>query len=138
MEGQASQPIGDGSQDNSIVVILLSAIGIYLLFRKSKPKQDAKSSSDAIDSYSKFRSTEMGRSIDTQIADEGIDLSANQIMLIDECLQGLSKDEARVLKKASNFTQRNDLKRALSPEEMKIFMPLRKKIMDCVDETINR
>jgi hypothetical protein len=137
MEGQASQPIGDGTQDNSIVVILLSAIGIYLLFRKSKPKQE-KSSSDAIDSYSKFRSTEMGRSIDTQIADEGIDLSANQIMLIDECLQGLSAEEARVLKKASNFTQRNDLKRALSAEEMKVFMPLRKKIMDCVDETINR
>ena len=138
MEGQASQPIGDGTQDNSIVVILLSAIGIYLLFRKSKPKQDVKSSSDTIDSYSKFRSTEMGRSIDNQIADEGIDLSANQIMLIDECLQGLSAEEARVLKKASNFTQRNDLKRALSAEEMKVFMPLRKKIMDCVDETINR
>ena len=136
MEGQAPQPIGDGSQDNSIVVILLSAIGVYLLFRK--PKQKEKSSSDAIDSYSKFKSTEMGRSIDSQIADEGIDLSANQIMLIDECLQGLSIEEARVLKKASNFTQRNDLKRALSPEELKIFMPLRKKIMDCVDETINR
>jgi hypothetical protein len=39
MEGQTPQPIGEGTQDNSFVVILLSAIGIYLLFRKSKPKE---------------------------------------------------------------------------------------------------
>jgi len=120
------------------VVILLSAIGIYLLFKKGKSKEESKASFDGIDSYSKFRSTEMGRSIDSQIAYEGIDLSASQILQIDECLQGLTKQEAKVLKKASKFTQKNDLKRALSAEEMKIFMPLRKKIMDCVDETINR
>ena len=138
MEGNTQQPIGEGTQDNSFVVILLSAIGVYLLFRKSKPKEKAKSTSDTIDSYSKFRATEMGRDIDDQIADEGIDLSASQIMLIDECLQNLSAEEATVLKKASKFTQKNDLRRALSDEEMKVFMPLRKKIMDCVDETINK
>lgn len=137
MEGSSPQPISEGTQDNSFVVILLSAIGVYLLFRKSKPKEK-KSTSDSIDSYSKFRATEMGRDIDDQIADEGIDLSASQIMLIDECLQNLSAEEATVLKKASKFTQKNDLRRALSDEEMKVFMPLRKKIMDCVDETINK
>jgi hypothetical protein len=116
----------------------LSAIGVYLLFRKSKKKEDDKLSFDSIDSYSKFKKTKMGRNIDNQINDLGIDLSANQIMLIDECLQGLSKEEMRVLTKASGFSQKSDIRKVLSDEEMRIFVPLRKKIMDCLDDTINR
>ena len=137
MEGQAAQISTVGSEDNSVIVIVLSAIGIYLLFRKPKNNKPI-SSKDKIDSYSKFRETELGRDIDEQIAYEGIDLSANQIMLIDEFLQGLSDAESKVLKKASKFTQKNDIKRALNEEEMKIFVVLRKKLNDCVDETINK
>lgn len=131
--------MGDGTQDNNaIVVILLSAIGVYLLFRKSKKKEDdSKLSFDSIDSYSKFKKTKMGRSIDDQIYNIGIDLSANQIMLIDECLQGLSKEEMRVLEKASRFIQKSDIRKALDDDEMKVFVRVRKKILDCVDDTIN-
>jgi hypothetical protein len=138
IEGQ-SQPLGDGTQDNNAaVVIILSAIGVYLLFRKSKKKEDDKLSFDSIDSYSKFKKTKMGRNIDNQINDLGIDLSANQIMLIDECLQGLSKEEMRILTKASGFSQKSDIRKVLSDEEMRVFVPLRKKILDCLDDTINR
>jgi hypothetical protein len=138
MEGQAIQSSGDGSQDNSIVVIILSAIGIYLLFRKSKSKEESKSSSEVIDSYSKFRDTAMGKSIDDQISDEGIDLSVSQILLLDKCLQNMSNEEMQVLIKASKFTQKVDIKKALSENEWKVFVPLRKKILTCIDETINR
>ena len=138
MEGQAIQSSGDGSQDNSIVVIILSAIGIYLLFRKSKSKEEGKSSSEVIDSYSKFRDTAMGKSIDDQISDEGIDLSVSQILLLDKCLQNMSNEEMQVLIKASKFTQKVDIKKALSENEWKVFVPLRKKILTCIDETINR
>ena len=138
LEGQ-SQPIGDGAQDNNaLAVIILSAIGVYLLFRKSKKKTTPVDSSDSIDSYSKFKKTKMGRSIDDQITDIGIDLSANQIMLIDECLQGLTEDEMQVLQKASGFIQKSDIRKALSDDEMKVFIRVRKKILDCVDDTINR
>lgn len=138
LEGQ-SQPIGDGAQDNNaLAVIILSTIGVYLLFRKSKKKTTDVDSSDSIDSYSKFKKTKMGRSIDDQITDIGIDLSANQIMLIDECLQGLTEDEMKVLQKASGFIQKSDIRKALSDDEMKVFIRVRKKILDGVDDTINR
>ena len=80
----------------------------------------------------------MGQSIDDQMSEEGIELSASQIMMLDSCLQGLSDEQYRVLEKASGFSKKEDLMKALTADEIKVFKPLRKRIMDCVDETINK
>jgi hypothetical protein len=140
MEGQvAAAPQATAEQDNSWVVILLSAIGVYLLFKKPKPKSSASSDeSSRLDSFSKFLNTPLGQSIDDQMAQEGIELSGSQIMMLDRCLQGLTNEQYRILEKASGFSKKEDLFKALSAEEIKVFKPLRKRIMDCVDETINK
>lgn len=138
MDAQISnnQSINNQS-DNAWAVILLSAIGVYLLFRKPKKSIAPDEKSTKLDSYSKFRKTPMGKSIDEQISDEGLQLSAKQIMKLDESLQGLTDEEYKVLEKASNFVKREELFAALNEAEMKTFKPLRKKIMECVDEAIN-
>jgi hypothetical protein len=138
MDAQVSNnQTNDTQSDNAWAVILLSAIGVYLLFRKPKKTIVSDEKDTRLDSYSKFRKTPMGKSIDDQISDEGLELSAKQIMKLDECLQGLSDEEYKVLEKASNFVKREELFAALSEAEMKTFKPLRKKIMECVDEAIN-
>lgn len=133
----ANNQTNDSQSDNAWAVILLSAIGVYLLFRKPKKNIISDEKDTRLDSYSKFRKTPMGKSIDDQISDEGLELSAKQIMKLDECLQGLSDEDYKVLEKASNFVKREELFAALSEAEMKTFKPLRKKIMECVDEAIN-
>lgn len=128
------------SSDNSTawVGLILGAIGIYFIFRKKKTstRDDAKEDSANIDSYSKFRKTAMGKSIDEQLDEQGVELSDGQIKLLDECLQGLSTTDYEVIEKASKFSQKEDIYRALSKEEMKVFMPVRNKIMKCLDETL--
>jgi hypothetical protein len=127
----------DNPSENAWAVILLSAIGVYMLFKKPKKSETLDEKSKKLDSYSKFRKTPMGASIDEQIADEGLELSSKQIMKLDECLQGLTEQEYRVLEKASNFVKKEELYAALDEAEWKTFKPLRKKIMECVDEAIN-
>lgn len=141
MEGSTSAPMADGgttAQDNSWIALTLGAIGIYLLFRNKKSKSsESDSKSNKLDSYSKFKSTPMGSNIDAQLKDEGIQLSASQIEKLDKCLQGLSEEEYKVIEKASQFVKKEDLYKAMDKEEMKVFMPVRKKIMDCVDDVLN-
>jgi hypothetical protein len=142
MEGATnSAPIttdGGTTQDNSWIALTLGAIGIYLLFRnKKKNTTSADSKSNKLDSYSKFKSTPMGSNIDAQLKDEGIELSAKQIEKLDKCLQGLSDEEYKIIEKASQFVKKEDLYKAMDKEEMKVFMPVRKKIMDCVDDVLN-
>lgn len=140
MEANTSAPAegGTSAQDNSWIALTLGAIGIYLLFRNKKKKtSDSESDSNKLDSYSKFKSTPMGNNIDAQLKDEGIQLSANQIEKLDKCLQGLSDEEYKIIEKASQFVKKEDLYKAMDKEEMKIFMPVRKKIMDCVDDVLN-
>ena len=79
----------------------------------------------------------MGSNIDAQLKDEGIQLSASQIEKLDKCLQGLSDEEYKIIEKASQFVKKEDLYKAMDKDEMKIFMPVRKKIMDCVDDVLN-
>lgn len=134
----ASTEGGTTSQDNSWIGIILGAIGIYLLFRNKKKQSTTNDSkTNKLDSYSKFKSTPMGSNIDAQLKDEGIQLSANQIEKLDKCLQGLSDEEYKIIEKASQFVKKEDLYKAMDKEEMKIFMPVRKKIMDCVDDVLN-
>lgn len=129
---------GDSSSSqNNWVVITLSAIAVYLLFSKKKTKSASEDKSAKLDSYSKFKMTPMGSSIDTELKDEGIELSATQIEKLDKCLQGLTEDEYKVIEKASQFVKKDDLYKALSKEEMKTFLPVRKKIMRCVDDVLN-
>lgn len=129
---------GTTAQDNSWIALTLGAIGIYLLFRNKKKKTtESDSKSNKLDSYSKFKSTPMGSNIDAQLKDEGIELSANQIEKLDKCLQGLSDEEYKIIEKASQFVKKEDLYKAMDKEEMKVFMPVRKKIMDCVDDVLN-
>jgi hypothetical protein len=140
MEANTSAPIAEGgtsAQDNSWIALTLGAIGIYLLFRNKKKKTSEDSKGNKLDSYSKFKSTPMGSNIDAQLKDEGIQLSANQIEKLDKCLQGLSDEEYKIIEKASQFVKKEDLYKAMDKEEMKIFMPVRKKIMDCVDDVLN-
>jgi hypothetical protein len=139
MEANTSAPAegGTSAQDNSWIALTLGAIGIYLLFRNKKKKTSEDSKSNKLDSYSKFKSTPMGSNIDAQLKDEGIQLSANQIEKLDKCLQGLSDEEYKIIEKASQFVKKEDLYKAMDKEEMKIFMPVRKKIMDCVDDVLN-
>jgi len=140
MEANTSAPAEGGTlaQDNSWIALTLGAIGIYLLFRNKKKKtSDSEPKSNKLDSYSKFKSTPMGNNIDAQLKDEGIQLSANQIEKLDKCLQGLSDEEYKIIEKASQFVKKEDLYKAMDKEEMKIFMPVRKKIMDCVDDVLN-
>jgi len=140
MEANTSAPAEGGTlaQDNSWIALTLGAIGIYLLFRNKKKKtSDSEPKSNKLDSYSKFKSTPMGNNIDAQLKDEGIQLSANQIEKLDKCLQGLSDEEYKIIEKASQFVKKEDLYKAMDKEEMKIFMPVSKKIMDCVDDVLN-
>ena len=118
-------------------VIVLGAIGIYFMFRKNgKTPVESETESKNIDSFSKFRKTPMGKSIDEQLDEQGIELSDAQIRLLDECLQGLSEKDYQVIEKASQFVKKEDIYKALSKEEMKTFLPVRQKIMDCLDETL--
>ena len=118
-------------------VIVLGAIGIYFMFRKNQKKvDDSETESKNIDSFSKFRKTPMGKSIDEQLDEQGIELSDAQIRLLDECLQGLSEKDYQVIEKASQFVKKEDIYKALSKEEMKTFLPVRQKIMNCLDETL--
>jgi hypothetical protein len=141
METNNSAPIAEGgssTQDNSWIALTLGAIGIYLLFRnKKKNTTETESKTNKLDSYSKFKSTPMGSNIDAQLKDEGIELSGSQIEKLDKCLQGLSDEEYKIIEKASQFVKKEDLYKAMSKEEMKIFMPVRKKIMNCVDDVVN-
>ena len=141
METNNSAPIAEGgstAQDNSWIALTLGAFGIYLLFRNKKKKTtEPESKSNKLDSYSKFKSTPMGSNIDAQLKDEGIELSGNQIQKLDKCLQGLNDEEYKIIEKASQFIKKEDLYKALDKDEMKIFMPVRKKIMDCVDDVLN-
>ena len=126
------------SNDTNWAVILLGAIGIYLLFRKPKAKDSKSTEEDTkIDTFDKFKKTPMGKSIDEQLDEEGVELSENQIKMLDKCLEGLSEKEYKVISKASQFVKKEDLYKALSDEEMKTFLPVRRKIMDCVDATLN-
>ena len=77
------------------------------------------------------------KSIDDQLEEEGVELSDNQIKMLDKCLEGLSEKEYKVISKASQFVKKEDLYKALSDEEMKTFLPVRRKIMDGVDATLN-
>jgi|LakMenEpi03Aug12_release.lakeMendotaPanAssembly.Ray.scaffolds.fasta_scaffold1228359_2 LPXTG-motif cell wall-anchored protein len=127
------------SSENSTawVGLILGAIGIYLIFRKKNTTTSVEEKdSTNIDSYSKFRKTPMGKSIDEQLDEQGIELSDAQIKLLDECLKGLSSDDYKVIEKASQFIKKEDIYKALSKDEMKVFLPVRKKIMKCLDETL--
>jgi LPXTG-motif cell wall-anchored protein len=122
---------------NAWVGLILGAIGIYFIFRKKKTETNATSNdSSNIDSYSKFRKTPMGKSIDDQLDEQGVELSEAQIKLLDECLKGLSSEDYDVIEKASQFVKKEDIYKALSKDEMKVFLPVRKKIMKCLDETL--
>lgn len=133
--GQATSSASTNS--NSWVLLLLGAVGIYLLFRNKSPKKTTQSTTSKLDNYSKFRSTPMGQSIDDQLVEDGIELSSEQIKMLDECLKGLSEEEYKIIEKASQFSKKEDLYKALDEKEMKMFVPIRKKIMQCLDDVIN-
>ena len=131
-------PNMEGSTDkNQLVVVGLVILGIYLMMRNRK-KVVPKETNPAIDSFSKFLGTPMGKSVGEQLNQEGTELSSYQVLMVDKCLQGLSDEENQVLLKASQFPKKQDLYKALSDEEMKRFIPVRRKIMDCVDEVLTR
>jgi len=132
-EGATSTP-----QNTNWGLLILGAICLYLLMRKPKQKVVEPPKSNKIDSYSKFLMTPMGKDVEEQLKDEGISLSADQIMSLDKCLQGLKEDEYALLEKACQFVKKDELYRALTKEELKKFYPIRKRIMDCVDETLHR
>jgi len=98
------------SNDTNWAVILLGAIGIYLLFRKPKSKEAKTTEEESkIDTFDKFKKTPMGKSIDDQLEEEGVELSNNQIKMLDKCLEGLSEKEYKVISKASQFIKKEDL-----------------------------
>jgi len=128
----------DGTSDNKqLLVIGLVVLGIYLMMR-NRTKVVPKETNPAIDSFSKFLQTPMGQSVGDQLYSDGTELSSYQVLMVDKCLQGLNDEENRVLLKASQFPKKQDLYKALSDDEMKRFIPVRRKIMDCVDEVLTR
>lgn len=126
------------SQGNNWALLILGGICLYLLMRKPKVKAVEPPKSNKIDSYSKFVLTPMGKNVEEQLKQEGITLSADQILSLDKCLQGLKDEDYALLEKACQFVKKEELYRALSKEEMNKFYPIKKRIMDCVDETLNR
>lgn len=133
MEGTSAT----NSDSTAWVGLILGAIGIYFIFRKKKTSNNtSEKDSSKLDSYSKFRKTPMGKSIDEQLDEQGIELSDGQIKLLDECLKGLSENDYKVIEKASQFVKKEDIFKALSQEEMKVFIPVRRQIMKCLDETL--
>jgi len=140
MEGEATTTdASSGAQPNSNwALIILGGICLYLLLRKPKVKAVEPPKSNKIDSYSKFLMTPMGKNVEEQLKEDGIDLSADQILSLDKCLQGLKDDEYAILEKACQFVKKDELYRALTKDELKKFYPIRKRIMDCVDETLHR
>ena len=137
MDSAAPNTMEGSSDNNQLVVVALVILGVYLIFRNRK-KVEPKETNPAIDSFSKFLSTPMGKSVGEQLQHDGNELSSYQVLMLDKCLQNLNDEENKVLLKASQFPQKRDLYKALSDEEMKKFLPVRRKIMDCVDETLNR
>lgn len=137
MEGATPNTMDGTTDNNQLVIIGLVILGIYLIMRNRK-KVEPKETNPAIDSFSKFLSTPMGKSVGEQLQEDGTELSAYQVLMVDKCLQGLSDEENKVLLKASQFPKKQDLYKALSDEEMKKFIPVRRKIMDCVDEVLTR
>jgi|APGre2960657373_1045057.scaffolds.fasta_scaffold94390_2 hypothetical protein len=142
MEDTSQAPAVEGGStspsETNWVVITLGAIAIYLLFSKKKKKASSDEDKTAkIDSYTKFKATPMGSALHSELSNEGIELSANQIEKLDACLQGLTDEEYAIIEKASQFTKKEDLYKALSSEEMKVFLPVRKKILKCVDDVLN-
>ena len=126
------------SQGNNWALLILGGICLYLLMRKPKVKTVEPPKSNKLDSYSKFIMTPMGKNVEEQLKEEGIVLSADQIMSLDKCLQGLKEDEYALLEKACQFVKKDELYRALTKDELNKFRPIRKRIMDCVDETLHR
>lgn len=139
-QGSPNLNSGGGQQDNSVLITILVLVGVFLIFRKKdKEKLSVIGNENVrIDSYQKFLKTNLGRNIDEQLRNGGMDLSALQIIYLDECFADLTDKEHKILKKGCDYTTKQELKKALTPEEFKIFMPIRKRIADCLDETINR
>lgn len=135
---EAATNEGANNSSTTWALIVLSAIGIYFMFRKKDKgnTEQKKAESKNIDSFKKFRKTPMGKSIDDQLEEQGIQLSDAQIKLLDECLKGLTEKDYKVIEKASQFVKKEDIYKALSKEEMKIFLPVRQKITNCLDETL--
>lgn len=140
MEGAPQPAAGtSGKTDDNWIALLLGVVGIYLLFRNKKSKKESKSeTSDNIDTFNKFKDTPMGKSLQKDITNLGIELSDTQIAELDKCLKGFKDEEYKVIQKAAQFVKKEDLYKALSKEEMQIFLPVRKKILDCVDDVLNK
>jgi hypothetical protein len=131
-------PTDGGSDDlrNSWILIALTVLGVWLLFRK-KDEEVESTKSNSLNSWSAFKATPLGQNIMSQLDDHGLSLSEKQVAMLDNCFKSFSDVQLKILDKASQFPKQTDLKKVLSMEEMKSFTVIRNKISSCLDEAIN-
>jgi len=140
----SSDSLGESeSQDYTLLWITLGVIAIYWYQKSQNEKADFlnanyDSDSKVIDSFSKFIQTPLGSRYENVFLRQGVKPNVNQILRIDRCLQKLSKYEHSILKKATQFETRTDIERALSQKELTIYLPIRKKLMECMDSILHK
>jgi len=137
--------LGD-NQDYTIIWITLGIIALYWWNKQNQKKNqeflgavyNEISNNKIIDSYSKFIKTPLGSRYEGVILRQGVKPSANQVLGIDSLLQRLSREQHIVLKKASQFETRKDVERALTQRELAIYLPIRKKMMERLDNIMSK
>ena len=134
----SSDSLVNQQEDYTILWIALGIIAIYWYNKTSTKKQDFVNAAyegdpNVIDSYSKFIKTPLGSRFENTILRKRKKPSVNQILRIDRILQGMSKYEHQIFKKASKFEQRKDVERALPQNEIAVYLPIRKKLMEVMD-----
>jgi hypothetical protein len=139
----SSDSLGE-SQDYTLLWLTLGIIAIYWYAQTNKKNKEDffnatyDSDSKVIDSFSKFIQTPLGSRYESMFLRQGVKPNVNQILRIDRCLQRLSKYEHNILKKATQFETRTDIERALSQKELSIYLPIRKKLMECMDSILHK
>jgi len=134
-------PIADStsSQNDNLILIALGVVGLYLIFRKKDKNSSSKKTEDgSINSYEDFSGTNLGKSVNRQLKTSYVRLTKDQINDLNTCFIGLTEKERNVLKRACNYTSKESLVRGIGRKGMKIFMPLRQRIINCFqDQNVN-
>jgi hypothetical protein len=134
-------PITDNtsSQNDNLILIVLGVVGMYLIFRKKDKKNiDKKSEDGSINSYEDFSGTNLGNSVNRQLKSSYVQLSQDQINDLNTCFGGLTDKERRVFTRACNYTSRESLVRGIGRKNMKVFLPIRQRIINCFqDQNVN-
>lgn len=140
----SSDSLSQQGEDNTLLWVALGIIAIYWYYKTTERKKEDyvgaiyEENNKVIDSYSKFIQTPLGSRFENTFLRKGVKPSINQVLRIDRILQGLSKYEHSIFKKAAQFERRMDVERALTQKEIAIYLPIRKKLMEVMDSILHK